>query len=182
MTANSHTGLARYLQLKADAMRATAAELPNDADHRETISARCTADDLTGVRKLRIRDWQYIGDSGPAMGGWNLGPSSPELLCGVVSTCLVHTYLIAAANQGIPLDGVDIEVTAQNNDARFYGIATDDPSTPFEFRATVRLTAPDATPEQVAGLHRYADSTCPVMKVLRNPVEIDLIVAEPLDT
>ncbi|ODT95472.1 MAG: hypothetical protein ABS81_31680 [Pseudonocardia sp. SCN 72-86] len=175
----SHTGLARYLENKAAAIRATAAQRPVGADHREPIAARCVADDLTGVRKLRIRDWSLVSDSGPGIGGWGLGPSSPELLCGVVSTCLVHTYLICAANRGVPLDRVDVEVTASNNDARFYGVATDDPPTPFGFRATVRLTAPDATAEQVAGLHAYADESCPVMNVLRNPVEIELVVAPP---
>lgn len=177
----SSTGLARYLELKAAAIRATGTARPDGAGHRESISARCTADDLTGVRKLRIRDWQYVSDSGADMGGWSLGPSSPELLCGVVSTCLVHTYLIAAANRGIPLDAVDVEVVAQNNDARFYGVDTDDPPVPFGFRAVVSLTAPDATAEQVADLHRYADSTCPVMKVLRDPVEIELVVAHGAD-
>jgi uncharacterized OsmC-like protein len=181
MSRSSATGLARYLENKAAAISATAAAHPDGEHYRETVSARCVADDLTGVRKLRIRDWTLIGDSDSGMGGWTLGPTSPELLCGVVSTCLVHTYLIGAANRGVPLDAVDIEVIARNNDARFYGVPTDDPAVPFGFRATVSLTAPDATPEQVADLHRYANESCPLMRLLREPVEIELVVAGTSD-
>jgi len=63
---------------------------PSGADWHDTVEATCVADDLTGVRKLRIRDGLIVGDSGPDFGGWGLGPSSPELLCGVIGTCLTH--------------------------------------------------------------------------------------------
>ena len=77
-------GLRAYIRQKAAAMHAAATRRSNGADWREHVEAVCTADDLTGVRKLRIRDWQFLGDSGPDFGGWGLGPSSPELLCGVL--------------------------------------------------------------------------------------------------
>ncbi len=80
-------GVRDYLRQKAESLRAAAGARPSDADWHESVSATCVADDLTGVRKLRIRDWQFIGDSGPSFGGWSLGPSSPELLCGIISTC-----------------------------------------------------------------------------------------------
>ena len=91
-------GLATYLRQKTAAMRAAAQQRPRGQEWREQVEAVCVADDATGVRKLRIRDWQLISDSGAAFGGWALGPSSPELLCGVLSTCLTHTYLIGAAS------------------------------------------------------------------------------------
>ena len=110
-------GLRDYLHQKAASMRAAGAARPNGEDWRETVEATVVADDLTGVRKMRIRTWELIGDSGPAFGGWNLGPSSPELFCGILGTCLTHMYLIGAAAREIPLDRVAIRVTADNNDA-----------------------------------------------------------------
>jgi hypothetical protein len=41
-------------------MRRAAAERPASGDWHEQIEAVCVADDATGVRKLRIRDWQSI--------------------------------------------------------------------------------------------------------------------------
>lgn len=99
------------------------------------------------MRKLRIRDWQFISDSGPGFGGFSLGPSSPEMLCGVISTCLTHTYEIGACMMGIALDCIEVRVTADNNDARFADLATEDPPVAFDITANVRLDPPDATSE-----------------------------------
>ena len=156
-------------------MRAAAARRPAGDDWRERVEAVCTADDLTGVRRLRIRDWQLLGDSGADFGGWGLGPSSPELLCGVLSTCLTHTYLIGAATMDIPLDRVQVRVSADNNDAAFLGIATADPSLPFNITARVELQAPDASAEQLARLHGYAGERCPLTRLLRTPNAVTII-------
>ena len=168
-------GLRDYLRQKARAMRAAAAAKPDPEQWRETVSATCVADDATGVRKLRMRDWEIVGDSGPDFGGWSLGPSSPELFCGVISTCLTHTYLIAAATLDIPLDRVEVTVSSTNNDAHFLGIAGDDPTVPFDITARVSLEASDASPEQVATLHTYAAERCPLSKLVREPNTVTLV-------
>jgi organic hydroperoxide reductase OsmC/OhrA len=167
-------GLVAYLRQKAEAMRHAAARRPAGAEWRDRVEAVCVADDLTGVRKLRIRDWQFLSDSGPAFGGWGLGPSSPELLCGVLSTCLTHTYLIAAAKFEVPVERVQVRVSADNNDAAFLDLDTEDPPLPFSITARVELDAPEASPEQISALHRYAATSCPLTKLVRteNPVTI----------
>jgi organic hydroperoxide reductase OsmC/OhrA len=168
-------GLRAYLRQKAASMRAAAFAKPGGEHWREQVEAVCTADDLTGVRKLRIRDWQFLSDSGPGFGGWSLGPSSPELLCGVISTCLTHTYLIGAAVLEIPVDHVQVRVSADNNDAAFLDIATDDPPLPFNIAARVELEAPDATDEQTARLHEYAAANCPLTRLIRTPNDVRII-------
>ncbi len=168
-------GLRDYLRQKARAMRDAAAAKPRPEQWRETVSATCVADDATGVRKLRMRDWEIIGDSGPDFGGWGLGASSPELFCGVISTCLTHTYLIAAATLDIPLDRVEVTVSSSNNDAHFLGIASDDPTVPFDITARVSLEAPDASTEQVATLHTYAAERCPLSMLVREPNTVTLV-------
>jgi organic hydroperoxide reductase OsmC/OhrA len=167
--------LTTYLRQKAESMRAAARGKPAGDDWRERVEAVCVADDASGVRKLRIRDWQFLSDSGPAFGGWGLGPSSPELLCGVLSTCLTHTYLIGAATLDIPLERVQVRVSADNNDAAFLGLATDDPPLPFNITAQVALDAPDATSEQTAALHRFASERCPLTKLVRTPNAVTII-------
>lgn len=168
-------GLRAYLHQKADAMRAAAARRPQGDDWREQVEAVCVADDLTGVRRLRIRDWQMLSDSGADFGGWGLGPSSPELLCGVLSTCLTHTYLIGAATLGIPLERVQVRVSADNNDAAFLDLATTDPPLPFNITAHVELHAPDASPEQCTRLHQYAGERCPLTRLLRTPNPVTIV-------
>lgn len=168
-------GLRHYLRQKAESMQAAAARRPNGDDWRETVEATVVADDLTGVRKLRIRNWEFIGDSGPSFGGWSLGPSSPELLCGIIGTCLTHMYLIGAATRGIPLDRVAVRVTADNNDAALVGLETSDPATPFNMTAHVDVVAPDAPRAALGDLHRYVAENCPLTNLIRTPNTVTIV-------
>jgi uncharacterized OsmC-like protein len=127
-----------------------------------------------GVRRLRIRDWQFISDSGPDR-GWSLGPSSPELLCGVLSTCLTHTYEIAAAAMNIPLDRIEVRVTAKNNDARFVGVETGDPALPWDITAHVHLEADGLPPPDLERLHTFARECCPLTQLIRTPNAMTIV-------
>src|SRR5690242_3632369 len=74
------------------------------------LSATVTAEGRSGVRRLRIRDFQILTDSPPDFAGYNFGPSSPELQLGVLGTCITHIYLIHAADAEIPLDSLSVDV------------------------------------------------------------------------
>jgi organic hydroperoxide reductase OsmC/OhrA len=174
----SSRGLPDYLKQKGESMRAAAQRRPSENDWSESVGATCVADDVTGVRKLSAGKWQLIGDSGPDFGGWGLGPSSPELLCGVISTCLTHTYLIAAAWNGVPMERVEVNVTSDNNDAHLLDIPQDDPKLPFNLNAKVTVEAPEATPGQLAELHAYAEQTCPLSNLIRNPNQLTVEIAD----
>ncbi|MER5862977.1 OsmC family protein [Kitasatospora sp. NPDC002040] len=166
-TTDRRPGLAEHLRDKGAAMRAAAARRPDSADWDERIEAVCVADDATGVRRVRVGDWSLLGDGGPDIGGFGLGPSSPELLCAVVSTCLTHTVLCLAAVDGVPLDRVQVRVTARNNDARFFGVATDAPAVPHELTAVVELDSA-AGSEELAALLAEADRRCPMLQLVRS--------------
>ena len=167
--------LATYLKQKAQSLQEAATRRSSGEDWRDSIEETCVANDATGVRKLRIGNWEAISDSGRDFGGWNLGPSSPELLCGVISTCLTHTYLIAAATTNVPLERVEVKVTANNNDARFLGIETSDPTKPFDMTAHVRVEAGEATEAQIESLHGYVEERCPLTQLIREPGEIHFV-------
>jgi uncharacterized OsmC-like protein len=166
-------GLETYLSNKAGAMAAAARAIGSGDAARETIAAECSVSDLTGIRRVRIRDFQVISDSGPAFGGFGLGPSSPELLLGVLASCLTHTYLIGAAQRGISLDGVHVRFEAENNDAAFLGLSTADPSYPFNIRGFVRIES-RASEAELEALHTYAAGTCPLTKLVRESCSVDI--------
>jgi uncharacterized OsmC-like protein len=170
-------GLRSYIERKRAAMLQSAADRPNADAWRETVRARVVADDASGVRKLRIRGWDFIGDSGPAFGGQGAGPSSPELLCGVLGTCLAHTYEIAAATLGVPLDRVEVEVTAKNNDAPLLGLASPDPDVPWDITARVSVTAKGVDTSDVERVHAFVRERCPLTKLIRTPNEVTIVVA-----
>lgn len=170
-------GLRDFLGDKRDAMRDAARTRPDAGAWRETVEARAVADDATGVRKLRIREWQYISDSGPPFGGSSLGPSSPELLCGVLATCLAHTYEILAASLEVPVDRIEVRVTAKNNDAGLLGLETDDPPLPWDMTAYVTVAADGVPAEELAELHRLVEERCPLTAFMRGAQEVRVVVA-----
>lgn len=175
---NRSSGLETYLSNKAEAMTAAARRLESGDAARETIAAECSVSDLTGIRRVRMRDFQIVSDSGPAFGGFGLGPSSPELLLGVLASCLTHTYLIGAAQRGISLDGVHVRFEAENNDAGFLGLETADPSYPFNIRGIVRVES-RASDADLEALHEYAAQTCPLTKLVRESVPVNVSVEPP---
>ncbi|WP_329494263.1 OsmC family protein [Kitasatospora herbaricolor] len=172
-------GLAEHLRDKGAAMRAAAGRRPASEDWEEEIGAVCVADDATGVRKVRVGDWSFVGDGGPDIGGYGLGPSSPELLCAVISTCLTHTVLCIAALDGLPLDRVEVAVTARNNDARFFEVPTDAPPVPYDLTATVDLRGP-LSAEAAAALLTTADERCPMLRMVRSEHALTVRAASPV--
>lgn len=63
------------------------------------FSAKVKAKGRSGVREIRIRDFQIISDSPEDYAGYSLGPSSPELQLGVLGSCLAHITLIQARKE-----------------------------------------------------------------------------------
>ncbi len=128
------TDLNEYLGQKRPAFRALKAAAAKPDYAPTPLRARVTAEGRSGIRRIRIRDFQVLSDSPPSFVGYDIGPSSPELALGALGSCVTHSFLIQAAVHELPLDNLEVEVTGRI-DARA-GIAghEDSPST--------RMTSP----------------------------------------
>lgn len=79
------------------------------------IHAKVTAESRSGVRRLRIGEtgeFQYISDSGRSYAGYNLGAGSWDSLVGTLASAVADEYVVQAAAQGLPLDGLDVVFTS----------------------------------------------------------------------
>ncbi|WNH51368.1 OsmC family protein [Stenotrophomonas oahuensis] len=79
------------------------------------IHAKVTAESRSGVRRLRIgetSEFQYISDSGRSYAGYNLGAGSWDSLVGTLASAVADEYVVQAAVQGLPLDGLDVVFTS----------------------------------------------------------------------
>ncbi|WP_246719411.1 OsmC family protein [Rhizobium laguerreae] len=104
--------LNEYLRQKHEALLDWRARVRKGDRSAVTFEASASAEGRSGVRRIRIRDFQVISNSPSDFAGYNLGPSSPELLLGALSSCLTHTFLIHASDQGVPLESLHREVSA----------------------------------------------------------------------
>lgn len=135
------------------------------------LQAQVRAEGRSGVRRIRIRDFQVISDSGPDFAGYNLGPSSPELQLGVLGSCLTHVFLIQAASRGVPLDSLEVEVSGQMDPRAGTSGFEDVPIYPHNITYTVHLVS-SASEQDIAELHQAVERTCPIYNLLLNPQHI----------
>ena len=99
------------------------------------------------------------------MAGYDLGPRSPEVLLGALGSCISHTVLIQAAVDGIPIESLVIDVSADidslagNSDVRT-------PLKNLAFEVQVESSAP---PEAFTRINELLPEICPVLNVITCP-------------
>lgn len=165
------SSLLEYLGQKREAFLARRARIANGALGPARLKASAVAEGRSGVRRIRIRDFQVITDSPPDFAGYDLGPSSPELQLGVLASCLNHSFLIQAAALEIPLESIAVDVEATIDPrAKSEGFEAT-PVYPTGISYVVRI-ASSASAAQIEQLHATVEQWCPILNLLKNPQTI----------
>jgi uncharacterized OsmC-like protein len=165
------TTLNEYLTEKRQAIATRRAKINAHGAAPHTLAARVSAEGRSGVRRIRIRDFQVISDSGPDFAGYNLGPSSPELQLGVLGSCLTHVFLIQAADRGVPLDSLAVEVSGEMHPRAGQPGFEHIPVYPHNIQYTLHIQSPAST-DEIAALHEAVERACPILNLLANPQQI----------
>ncbi|MEA2512263.1 MAG: hypothetical protein QOG89_2288 [Thermomicrobiales bacterium] len=137
----------------------------------QTVTAHVRAEGWSGIRSIRIRDFQLLSDSGPECAGFHVGPTSPELQLGALGSCLTDTFLSQAAERGVVLESVEVEI-----------IGALDPCTdtldngylslcPRDISYTAHLCSP-ASADEIEALHAAVERVCPVLNLLVQPQSV----------
>ena len=161
------SGLKGYDTTKRHAIAARHAAI-NAADSFTPVQlvAHAEAAGASGVRRIRIRDFQILSDSPFNFAGHDLGPTSPELQLGVLASCIVHTYIVQAAMLDIGLDGVVVEVTADLDLRAGHPDHQGIPAAPSNIRYTAHVAA---DVDDLEALNDTVRRNCPVMNLLEQP-------------
>lgn len=165
------SGLSEYLQAKGVGLRARRETREAAPEEPRSLTARVEAEGRSGVRRIRIRDHQILTDSGPDLAGYDLGATSVELQLGVLGSCLTHLFLIQAADRGIPLDAIEVEVSAQMDPRAGQSGFSHGPFFPHDISYTAHVTSP-AAPDVIASLYEAVEATCPILQLLVTPQRI----------
>ncbi|MFF2444763.1 OsmC family protein [Priestia megaterium] len=137
-----------------------------------SLKAKVKAKGRSGVREIRIRDFQIISDSPENFAGYELGPSSPELQLGVVGSCLTHITLIQASLLQISLDSLEVEVTGEHHNLAGKKGFEDIPIYPHNIRYKLFIES-EETPDTLEKLHKAVEEVCPILNLLKNPQQIE---------
>jgi uncharacterized OsmC-like protein len=163
--------LREYLLQKRDALLVRRAKAAGEVAVPHEISANVRAEGRSGVRRIRIRDFQILSDSPPDFAGYSFGPGSPELQLGVLGSCLTHIFLIQAADRQVPLDSIEVDVRAQTDPRANRPGFEHIPVYPHNLAYTVRISSP-ASDADLTELHAAVEQVCPILNLLVNPQEI----------
>lgn len=148
------------------------------ATQPELLQARVTAESRSGVRRLRIRDFQYLSDSGRDFGGYNLGAGSWDTEVAVLASAIADEFAIQAAAQKLPVDHIAVEFTSY----------PDDPATekarkvayPRNLTYVAYIDSP-ATDAQLATLRQSVEKTSPILNLISGgyPIPHGEIILKP---
>ncbi|MFF3371554.1 OsmC family protein [Streptomyces sp. NPDC002680] len=165
-------GLREYLEVKRAALLAKReAQQTDPLTEPHKLRARTTAEERSGVRRIRIRHHQILSDSPPDFAGYDLGPASPEIQLGVLSSCLTHIFLIQAADLRIPLDSLEVEVQADQDPRAGQPGFEQVPIYPHNISYTVHITSPVGK-ERIRELHETVERKCPIYNLLITPQSV----------
>lgn len=142
-----------------------------------TFRAEARVAGRSGVRELRIRDFQIISDSPPDFAGHNLGPGSPELQLGVLGTCISHISLIQAAERGLSLESLRVVVEGDMHPLAGRPGYEHIPVYPHNIRYKLFIESEESE-ETLRELHEAVERVCPIFNLLTNPqtIEGELVV------
>ena len=163
------TGLKSYLERKLDALKTARATASTDPiERRQRLSAQVIAEGGSGVRRVRMRDFQIITDAGPAMAGYDLGPRAPEVLLGALGSCISHTILIQAALSDLPIESLVIDVSADVDSLAGHSDVKN-PLTNIAYEIQVESPAPAA---EFRKINELLPEICPVLNIVQFPQQI----------
>ncbi|MDR6290030.1 putative OsmC-like protein [Inquilinus ginsengisoli] len=160
-----------YLGQKREAITARKARIAAGDSGPKTLTAQVRAEGRSGIRRIRIRDFQVISDSEADFAGYDLGPSSPELQLGVLGSCLTHIFLIQAADRGVPLESLEVEIRGQIDPRAGRPGFEQVPIYPHDITYTVNVTS-SASREEIDALQEAVERNCPILNLLKNPQQI----------
>lgn len=171
--------LNEFLAEKRDAVRSLRAAARANPQAK-AFQASCRVLGRSGVREVRIRDYQVITDTPPYFAGYALGPSAPELMLGAFASCLAHTAVIIAADQGLSLDSLDVEVIGDMDPFAQTPGHEHIPIAPHNIRYRLHVASTE-TAERISALNLEVQRRCSLFNLIRDAQEIggEIVQAAP---
>lgn len=106
------------------------------------------------------------------VGGPGTAACSGDLLLGALAACAQLTCQLVATAMGIPFESIRVEVEGVMDLSGTLGISPDVPVGFQDIHTRFHITAPQATPEQLANWKEKTEKYCVVMRTLTDPPAI----------
>jgi len=149
------------------------------SDPAKAKAAFAAHSELVGATEVRVKvgsGHRFTVDEPPTLGGADKAANPVEYALASLGSCQAITYRVWAAELGVRLDKVEIDIDGDLDLRGFFGL---DDRVRAGFNA-VRIRVRLAGPESDARHRELADAVdahCPVLDLFRNPVPVERSVA-----
>jgi hypothetical protein len=135
------------------------------------LSGTVTAISRTGIRRLRIRNFQLLSDGGREAGEFGLGAGSWPSVVGALGSALAGDYLVQAAVKGIPIEDLELIFTSRPGSAPSQTTGTQ-VTYPRNLVYIVFIKSP-ATDAQLEDLRKTVERVSPVYNLVTHAQKVD---------
>jgi uncharacterized OsmC-like protein len=139
------------------------------AGRERQLQAKVSAESRSGVRRLRVRNFQVLSDSDRNLAGYSLGAGSWDTEVGVLASAVAQEFVVQAALADVPLESVEVEFTSRQ-DAQPRPAGQVAYPRNLQYTAYIVSSADDATLET---LRARVQRESPVLSLVAEPQQID---------
>ena len=140
---------------------------------RITLVARGSQTDVPISCSVDLGRAVYDAQAHAGVGGAGTGACSGDLLLGALVACAQLTCQMVATSMGIPFASIAVTVEGDLDLRGTLGLAPDAEVGFESIRLRFDVDAPEATPEQLEGLHEKTERYCVVLQTLNRPPAVE---------
>jgi uncharacterized OsmC-like protein len=145
---------------------------PADAVSTDSLATARLGDGLRVV-VIDPEGRSIASDMVPSVGGSGSAPSPGWYLRAATASCVTTLIAMRAAQVGVEIRSLEVDVDSVSNDLGILGIDPDVPAGPLSARVAVRLAlAEGGDPRQAGDLVDWAVDHCPVTDTIRRAVPL----------
>jgi uncharacterized OsmC-like protein len=158
--------------------RAWVATNRDEARYRDGAATAIIEDGLR-ARVVDADGTTLVTDMATGVGGGGSAPSPGWLLRAANAACIATLIAMRAAESGVRLDGLEVVVDSESDDAGILGVDETVPAGPLSMRVAIRVASASAPPAQVREIITWGIDHCPVCDAVKRavPVEVEIDVA-----
>jgi uncharacterized OsmC-like protein len=139
---------------------------------RITLKAHSDQADNPIACSVEVGQKLFEAQAHSGVGGQGTAACSGDLLLGALAACAQLTCQLVATAMGIPFEHIRVDVEGQMDLSGTLGISKEVPVGFQDIHAKFDISAPQATPDQLAALKEKTEAYCVVMQTLLKPPPI----------
>lgn len=117
-----------------------------------------------------------VTDMPPAVGGRSSAPGPGWYLRAAVASCTATIIAIRAADLGIALSRLEVEVVSQSDDRGMLGVDDSVPAGPIRSRMNIAIAADGVGSQQLRDLGDWGVAHSPMADAIRRAVPMDVAI------